>query len=563
MVVDDTPANLVAMRTILKKVSADLVLVASGGEALVEAVKQDFAVILLDVNMPEMDGFELAELLSVTEQTKSIPIIFVTAVHHDESSVLKGYASGAVDYVQKPILSEILLSKVNVFLDLWKLKAGLEIEISARRAAELEVHYLAQHDALTKLPNRRQIQTEIEHFIDRSHRREEKFAVLFLDLDGFKKINDDQGHEVGDALLIEIGQRFKREVRGVDLVGRYGGDEFIIILTDTDDPMMLKNKLQQLVTVATHPFRWKDKEMLISTSIGVALYPEHGITSDLLISNADTAMYLAKETGKNTFQFYSEKLNQQMKRSLLVEQHLRYALLSNELEVYYQPLIDVKTRTTIGAEALLRWNNDDLGVMSPDEFIPIAESAGLICEIGIWVLRQVADFMSEYPDLHLAVNASSLQFNNSQLHNEISYLISNNIISADKLEIEITEGVLLDRSGRAEEQLLAIHNLGVSLSVDDFGTGYSSLSYLKNCPITTVKIDRSFVSDIPNDKDNMILVRTIIAMAKGLNLKVIAEGVETEQQAEFIKQEGCDFAQGFLFAKPMNKQLFKDYLKTH
>ena len=560
LVVDDTPANLIAMQVILKKVSAELVMVDSGNKALREAVRNDFAVILLDVNMPEMDGFEVAELLSNAEQTKNIPIIFVTAIHDDQSSILRGYKAGAVDYVQKPILPEILRSKVKVFLDLWELKAGLEAEIIARHAAELEVHHLAQHDALTQLPNRRQIYTELALVIDRSQRRKEQFAVLFLDLDGFKKVNDEMGHEMGDALLIEMGKRFKNQVRSTDLVGRYGGDEFIIILADTHDPMQLRNKLQKLVTVASQAFNLQDKEMLVTTSIGVSLYPEHGNTADELISNADSAMYLAKDTGKNLFQFYSDQLNQQMKRNLLIESHLRHALANNEFDVYFQPIIDLTTQSAIGAEALLRWSNESLGFVSPDEFIPVAESAGLIGDIGIWVLQQVADYMAVHPRLHFAVNASSLQFNNSQLHDEVSRLIDAKLIKAEMLEIEITEGVLLDRTGKAREQLLAIHNLGVSISVDDFGTGYSSLSYLKNCPVTTVKVDRSFVSDIPKDKEDMTLVKTIIAMAKGLGLKVIAEGVETIEQAEFIKQEGGVLAQGYYFAKPMPQKDFEIYI---
>jgi len=387
LVVDDTPANLVAMQVILKKLHTNVVYVGSGNEALQAAVQNDYAVILLDVNMPDMDGFEVAELLNSTEETKNIPIIFVTAVHHDESSLLKGYDSGAVDYVQKPVLSQILLAKVQVFLDLWRLKAGLEHEISARRAAELEVRYLAQHDVLTDLPNRRQIEMELERTIKRAQRHQQQFAVLFLDLDGFKKINDELGHKVGDALLIEISKRFTSQVRPDDMVGRYGGDEFIILLTDITDAIQLKNKLQQLNETARESFTFGDKKISVSTSIGIALYPEHGENADLLISNADTAMYLAKSMGKSAFQFYSESLNLAMKRNLLIEHHLRHALAKNELEVYYQPLIELTTEKPIGAEALLRFNNEELGFIPPDEFIPIAESAGLIDEIGLWVLE--------------------------------------------------------------------------------------------------------------------------------------------------------------------------------
>lgn len=562
LVVDDTAANIVAMKTILKKISADLVTATSGNAALTEALKHDFALILLDVNMPGMDGFEVAELLSSADETRHIPIIFVTAVNHDEFSLLKGYDSGGVDYIEKPVLPKILLSKINVFIDLWLLKAGLEEEIAMRRSAELEVQYLAQHDALTHLPNRRQIHTELKLIIDRAQRRKEKFALLFIDLDGFKKINDEMGHEFGDALLVEMADRFKKIVRTTDLVGRFGGDEFILAFPELNDPMLLQNKLQLLIAETAREFVCQERVIRVSASIGVALYPEHGITQDSLINHADSAMYLAKELGKNTFQFYSKELNQQMERNLLIEHHLREAINKQELEVHYQPIIDLTSKNIIGAEALLRWNNANVGFISPEEFIPVAETAGLISEIGLWVLQQVVDLMIVYPSLHFAVNASSLQFNNNQLSSAIEHYIKKGKIDPSKLEIEITEGVLLDRSGRAEEQLRAISVLGVSLSVDDFGTGYSSLSYLKNCPVTTVKIDRSFVSDIPNDKDDMTLVKTIIAMARGLNLKVIAEGVETSEQACFIKQEGCSLAQGYFFSKPLAQEAFESYLSS-
>lgn len=560
LVVDDTSANIMAMKVILKKVSADIIATTSGNSALVGALKHDFAVILLDVNMPGMDGFEVAEILSSAEETKHIPIIFVTAVDYDQSSILKGYESGGVDFIQKPIIAQILISKINVFLDLWLLKAGLENEIALRRSAELEVEYLAQHDSLTHLPNRRQIHNELKLIINHAQRKKDRFAVLFLDLDGFKKINDEMGHEMGDALLVEMANRFKSTVRSTDLVGRLGGDEFILVFPQLTDPLLLRNKLQQLILESARLFVYQDRAIQISASIGVSLYPEHGTSADILIDHADSALYLAKGDGKNNFQFFSEKLNQQIERNIKVEYHLREAINANEFEVYYQPIIELPSEKVVGAEALLRWNNASLGFVSPDEFIPIAETAGLINKVGLWVLSQVVDLMGVYKNLHFAVNASTIQFKNNQLANAIEDYIQKGIIDPSKLEIEITEGVLLDHSDRTEQQLRRINVLGVSLSVDDFGTGYSSLSYLKNCPVNTVKIDRSFVSDIPSDKGDMTIVKTVIAMAKGLNLKVIAEGVETREQADFIKQEGCDFAQGYFFSKPLPKKAFEEYL---
>lgn len=567
LVVDDTPANLVAMGRLLRGLDAELIMARSGNEALALAISEDFAVILLDVNMPEMDGFEVAEHLSAADETLNIPIIFVTAVHHDKESILRGYATGAVDYVDKPVIPAILIAKVGVFLNIWTLKAGLENEISLRRDAELKIEYLAQHDTLTKLPNRRQLQKELGYYIKISARKNEQFAVLFIDLDGFKNVNDDLGHDAGDAVLKIVSERLKKCVRETDIVARHGGDEFIILLSNITDALALTSKLETIVGEIGNPILWTSNdnhyEAHIGASIGVAIYPQHGKTTDMLLSSADEAMYLAKDNGKNTFRYYSEELNASMKRRILLDHHLRFAIEKNEFELYFQPIVKVNTGEPVGAEALLRWNNHLLGNVSPEEFIPVAESCSYINDIGLWVFSQVLTVMKRHPSLRISINVSGKQLNNCRLKKAIETAISEHLLDVKKLEIEITESVLLSESTEIDEQMEFINNLGIQLSLDDFGTGYSSLSHLKRCPVKTLKIDQSFISDIPHDEDSKTMVRAIIAMAKGLNLNVVAEGVETYEQWSFLKEHGCNLAQGYYFSKPMPEKDLSQYLKKH
>ncbi|MFW5443301.1 MAG: putative bifunctional diguanylate cyclase/phosphodiesterase [Methylococcaceae bacterium] len=563
LVVDDLSANLLSMKTLLKKVDVEVITADTGNTALSLALQHNLALILLDINMPVMDGFEVATLLSETEETKNIPIIFVTAMDHSEERLLQGYGAGAVDYIEKPVTPQILLAKVNIFINQWTLKTGLEEEIDLRKIAEKKIDFLAHHDPLTKLANRRELQSQLKSVLDHATRKKERFAVLFLDLDGFKKINDELGHEIGDAVLIGVASRFQKLIRSSDILSRYGGDEFIIVLSDIAASLDLSTKLSQLINTLSEPFYCEEHVAHVGVSIGVAIYPEHGETGDTLISRADNAMYQAKADGKNNFKFFSDDLNQQLQRKLLLEKHLHHALKKQEFEVYYQPLIDIATDNVIGAEALLRWHNSFLGSVSPVEFIPIAEATGQISEMGIWVLHQVLPLLHQFPTIHIAINASSLQFKNSLLYDEIKSLIQHGQLDARMLEVEITEGLLLDDSHSVTERIENMHQLGINLSVDDFGTGYSSLSYLKDCPVSTVKIDRSFITDTPSNADNCALVKAIIVMAHALNLKVIAEGVETQAQWNFLKKYQCDIAQGYFKAKPMPLLDFEKYLIDH
>ncbi len=566
LIVDDTKANLVALRVLLKQVEADIISAASGAEAL-EAAQQDtdhLALILLDVQMPEMDGFEVARLLQKNEKTRSIPIIFITA-NQDDAHIEEAYLAGAVDYIQKPIRKTALISKVRVFLDLWSLRFGLEQEVEQRRAAEHRVEHLATHDPLTNLPNRRGLYEELNELIYRSRRYRYSSAVIYVDLDGFKNVNDHFGHEAGDRLLTRVSANFKNIVRQTDTVARIGGDEFIVLITDINSDNSLITKIESLLYEASRPIKFKGHNISVGASIGIALYPDHGENAETLLHHADQAMYQAKNHGKNTFRFFTEDINERAHRQRELQDNLRKALPADEFSVFYQPIVDAGSGQVVSAEALLRWHSEKLGQVFPDEFIPAAESAGLIPELGCWVLERAvatgADWYRRFGiGLRIAVNASTIQFRNNMLYDSIRRQIDTLQWDPDLLEVEITEGLLLDDSPEVNTYINEISNCGVRLSVDDFGTGFSALSYLKNYPVSTVKIDRSFVMDLPGDKENEVLVQAIIAMAHGLRLEVIAEGVETIEQWDYLRNLGCDFAQGYYFGKPMPQEEFEEYL---
>ena len=568
LVVDDTRANLVALKVLLKPIKADIITAESGEQALLAAQQNEdhIALILLDVQMPVMDGFEVARLLHENEKTRSLPIIFITA-NQEEAHIEEAYLTGAVDYIQKPIRKTALLSKVSVFLDLWSLRFGLEQEIEQRRAAELRVEHLATHDPLTNLPNRRGLYEELSELIYRSRRYRYSSAVIYVDLDGFKHVNDQFGHEAGDRLLTQVAANFKKIVRQTDSVARIGGDEFIVLITDIDRETTLVTKIESLLREASSGLEFEGHRVAVSASIGVALYPDHGNNAETLLHHADQAMYQAKHHGKNTFRFFTEDINAKAHRQRELQDNLRRALPNDEFTVFYQPIVNGRSGQVVSAEALLRWYSARLGQVFPDEFIPAAESAGLIPEMGCWVLKKALETGAEWNrqfdfGLRIAVNASTIQFRNNLLFDTIRTQLEAHNWDPDLLEVEITEGLLLDDSPEVNKYISEISNCGVRLSVDDFGTGFSALSYLKNYPVNTVKIDRSFIMDLPGDKENEVLVQAIIAMAHGLRLEVIAEGVETAEQWEFLRNLNCDFVQGYYFGKPMPKEEFEEFLLT-
>jgi diguanylate cyclase (GGDEF)-like protein len=570
LIVDDLKANRLALCRLLRHVDAELVEAENGEQALIQAIAiPNLSLILLDVQMPIMDGYEVAELLREEEQTRHIPIIFITAVHRDENHIIKGYTSGAIDYITKPVQPEILSAKISLFLMLWRLKNGLEQEVKARNELEEKNIFLAHHDLLTELPNRRQLLIDIEKATLRADRQGNEFALLFVDLDGFKAINDGLGHQIGDLVLKTIAERLGNLVRKTDTVARYGGDEFIMLYTDIDDIQRLSGRISEILEIVAKPIHIQNEHIQLSASIGVCVYPDQIDNPDKLIDFADIAMYKAKSQGKNQFCFFSDEMDIEAHKRKHVEQKLRLAIQNEELQVYFQPIVKVQSGDIYGAEALIRWNNPELGFVAPDYFIPLAEDNGLIHEIGAWVFDIAIDQLEKLNEtfhqienfkLRVAINASTLQFKKSDFYQQVKSAINSGKVKPEDLEVEITESLLLEDSEIINNQLSILSDLGVSLSVDDFGTGYSALSYLKRCPVNTVKIDRSFIMGVPNDKEDMVLIHAIIAMAHGLGLKVIAEGIETKEQWQFLQQEGCDYAQGYYFCRPLSYEGFVEWL---
>jgi len=429
-------------------------------------------------------------------------------------------------------------------------------DITERMQTQERLHFLAHHDILTELPNRAMLIERLNHAINHVQSKSLSLAIMFLDLDRFKVINDTLGHNIGDMLLQKVADRLRTCMRRTDTVARIGGDEFVILLEDIEDSPHISAIARNVIETLEQPFDLEEREIFVTSSIGVGVYPQDGEDSNTLLKNADTAMYRAKEQGRNNFQFYSAEMSSSALERLMLETDLRYALSRNELLLYYQPLIELKSGLIIGYEALLRWQHAELGLISPQDFIPLLEEMGLIVSVGEWVLREACLQCMKWgneglPILPVSVNLSGRQFSEANLAESITEILNDTGLAPEFLQLEITESVIMQNASTTTKILQALKQLGVELAIDDFGTGYSSLSYLKRFPIDVLKIDRSFVRDITSDPDDASIVSTIITLAHSLNLNVIAEGVETEEQASFLKTRSCDITQGYLYSKPI------------
>lgn len=428
-------------------------------------------------------------------------------------------------------------------------------EYLQRKEAENTLVFMANHDALTGLANRLLLRERVAHAIRRAHRFGKRPAVLFMDLDRFKFINDTLGHSTGDALLRACAERLCMRLRDTDTVARFGGDEFVVLVEDLDASTDVLAVVNKILTACAEPFHIEGRELHVSASLGIAVYPEDGADPEALLKNADAAMYRAKEKGRATYQFYSAQMQEQGAERFLMETELRHALEREQLFLLYQPKLDLATGRIVGVEALMRWQHPTLGLVSPAQFVPIAEDTGLIEAMGRWALdaacREAARVRDAgYPVL-MSVNLSARQLNRASLLDEVSQALAASGLDPSLLELEITESGVMQNPLRATALLTALRALGVSLAIDDFGTGYSSLSYLKRFPFSTLKVDRSFIKDLPGDGDAAALTSGIIALAHGLHMQVVAEGVETAAQLDFLRANRCDQMQGYLLSKPL------------
>jgi diguanylate cyclase (GGDEF)-like protein/PAS domain S-box-containing protein len=442
---------------------------------------------------------------------------------------------------------------------------GTLIDITERKRAEEQVKHLAFHDPLTNLANRLLFNDRLNLAVAQAHRHNQRLAVLFLDLDRFKVINDSLGHSVGDELLRQAAERIQGLVREGDTVARLGGDEFTLLvpgITVEEDAAKIAHKICAAIR---GPFSIDGRELFVTTSIGVSVYPSDGHDAETLLRNADSAMYRAKEQGRDNYQLYTPAMNAKAIERLSLESRLRQALTNNEFELHFQPFIDLRTAELMGAEALLRWRHPELGIVPPMDFIPLAELSGLIVPIGEWVLRKACEEARKwhakgFEAMTVSVNLSSRQFQQTDLVRQVREALESTGLSPGSLDLEITESNAMQNAEHSIHTLWGLKKHGVRISMDDFGTGYSSLNYLKRFPIDRIKLDQSFVRDLPSDKDDAAIAMAVIAMGRSLELVVIAEGVETEEQLEFLRSHECDQLQGFLLSRPLPAEAFQEFL---
>ncbi|MCB1731348.1 MAG: EAL domain-containing protein [Halieaceae bacterium] len=558
------PMGRVVARPCLGAGGMAVVGAADGPETLEVFVKERPDLVFLDVEMPGMTGLEVCERIRQLPQGENIPIMIVTG-SDDRQSIDAGFQAGATQYKTKPVNWSLLGRDVQYML-------RASNAFNALKRQEDRLRYLAYYDPLTSLPNRRSFNEQLSRILKRSQRRNSNAALMFIDLDHFKRINDSIGHGRGDRLLVEIAKRLTMELREDDAINylseddpdddavspeiaRLGGDEFTVVLSDVEDTMHVERVASRILATLSEPIALQSHNPVVTPSIGIAIFPHDGKDPDTLVRNADTAMYVAKAEGRACYRFYDEEMNSRAVEQLKMEEELRNALRNNELELRYQPQIDVHTGEVVSMEALVRWKHPERGMVSPLEFIPVAERTGQIIELGEWVMAEVARHCLYWDTLgirpfRICVNISPLQFNQVDLPDWIIRFLKNSKLSPDRLELELTESAIMTDAETNIAKLRALKEIGLHLAVDDFGTGYSSLSYLKRFPIDTLKIDQSFVADL-NRPDGAAIVDAIIALAKTLNLRVIAEGIEDEHQLSYLVDKQCDLLQGFYFARPI------------
>jgi diguanylate cyclase (GGDEF)-like protein len=582
LIVDDIAENRTILTRRFGRNGFQTVEAENGQQALDLIDAAPFELVLLDVMMPGMNGVEVLKRIRQKHDPMQLPVIMVTA-KSDGSDVAEALEAGANDYITKPVDFAAALARVKTQLDrkkarqeldqandaLRKLNESLERRITERTAelqctneelkneiverkrSQAEIHYLAHHDSLTGLGNRILLREQLNLALSRPMHGGEALAVLFIDLDGFKSINDTLGHQTGDNLLRCVAKRLQENIREVDRVARLGGDEFAVIQMESEQPKGASLLASRLIELIARPYQIDGHQLVIGASIGVAVASEEKNNLDDLLKSADLAMYRAKADGRGTYRFFEPHMDACAQARRAMEFSLRTADIESAFELYYQPLIDLATRRVTCLEALLRWRHPEKGFILPSEFVPLAEEIGMIVTIGEWVLRRAClEAMSWPEDIKIAVNLSPVQFKYGGLSRAVNTALINSGLPASRLELEITESVLLDRSENSVAILNELRDLGVAISMDDFGTGYSSLSYLRSFRFDKVKIDRSFIGDLAKGSDGLAIVRAITDLGRSFGMITVAEGVESQEQLKCLEHEGCGQVQGYLFSPP-------------
>ena len=695
LVVDDTPANLALLENILSEEAYNVRVLSDAALAVRSALNNPPDLILLDIRMPGLDGYQVCAQLKADPRTNQIPVIFISALH-ETADKIKAFEAGGVDYIPKPFQDKEVLARVGAHLHLKLLQQSLRTsnaqlrtlleeqirsrqrleeaavvfevstegimltdaqgkirrvnpafteitgyrdeevigqvpqvlksgrhapefyaemwrklgsegywegeiwnrhkdgsiypkwemittirdaegaiagyvaqfsDIARRKLTETEIRNRCNYDALTGMASRALLMERIEQAIKEHRRKRRKLSLLIIDLDRFKQINDTLGHNIGDLLLQQAGQRIQREIREIDTAARLGADEFVVMLTELEDQTPSERVACRLLEALDEPLEVEGCEIRIGASIGIALFPDDGDNIEALFRNADLAMYRAKDKGRHQVQFFTDAMGREFLERSRLEAELRLALEREELTVYYQPIMDLRGGTLSGVESLVRWRHPTRGLMTPDKFIPIAEETGLIKPIGTWVMetvcRQLGRWHAQGLPLYASVNVSAHQIPQEVPPEWLLQLLAAEHLPADRLVLEITESVFIKDIEAVAAWLRQIREFGFRVYLDDFGTGYSSLSYLKRFPVDAVKIDQIFVREMARHASDQALVRAIVAMSEGLSLQVVAEGIETEEQIAILREFNCPYGQGFLFSQPVSEAEFDTILKTY
>jgi diguanylate cyclase (GGDEF)-like protein len=547
LLVEDDSSDADFLQTCLRRQRADSIEVIHACSMIdaVSAVKtNDFDAILLDLNLPDSTGQESVHRIKTTNP--SVPIVVLSGEGSEEFAI------------------EILNRGVQDYLVKWEgdgrtILRSIRYAIERKRSEE-RLSFLAQYDPLTEIPNRRYFQDQLHRASTRARRARKKVGILFFDLDHFKAVNDTLGHETGDELLGQVVKRLKGSMRNGDLLARLGGDEFAILLEDIDGPLALETAAKNLLTAFQAPFNLGPRQVSITASVGITIFPNDTNDPQALLNNADMAMYRAKDRGRNNFEFFTPQLQEEILRYHRLENDLRRALERNEFSLAYQPQISIADGRVHALEALLRWHHPERGLLLPGEFISVAEHSGYIVPIGLWVLERACQQLQEwrtegFPLLRVSVNIAPANFHQADFHNQVKAILHRYDIPPGLIELELTEGSLMENTISTQDALKRLKNTGVRLAIDDFGTGHSCLSYLRQFPVDVLKIDRSFVTDLGRNEHGTAICGLVLAIARSLNLEVVAEGVENQGQIEYLTTHGCDLVQGQLFGMPVAAEM--------
>jgi diguanylate cyclase (GGDEF)-like protein len=554
LIVDDTPTNLDVMSETLTAAGFEVAIALDGERAIKQVQKIEPDLILLDVRMPGIDGFETCKILKNNPKTQNIPVIFMTALS-DINSKVKALELGAVDYITKPFQEREVLARVRTHLQL--------------HHAQEKLKHFAFNDSLTSLANRSWFMHMLEQVIANHHRNAEQgYAVFFMDLNRFKSINDTLGHEVGDRLLCCFAHRLKSVIRGTDTLARLGGDEFALLVPNSTSDSRAIDIAQRIQDAFTEPLQVDNHQIPIMVSIGITTSAVGYKDATHVLRDADFAMYLAKTREDKRYILFEPSMQAAIAERLRLENNLRQALYQGHFCNYYQPIVNLSTGQPVGFEVLARLHNPEQGWISPEKFIPVAEETGLINPLGWWVFeeacRQLRQWQEQFADLSLVlnINVSPLQLKQSNFTHRIRETLNKSNLEVHNFKLEITESSLLENFPVQTEQLFKLSSIQLPLCIDDFGTGFSSLSRLHEFPIATLKIDRSFIKQITTSTKHSSTVQMILALAKALDIDVVAEGIETQEQLEFLKDLGCEFGQGYLFAQPLDSQAASTYIES-